>query len=818
MRHILFFLNLFLWSTYALAQYQPNVTLIEGAAEKGGEQLPYINIYVQGTTTGTSTDQSGKYRLEYMSDDEFTIIAQGIGYKSISKTVSPSNAGRIEIDFEMEEDVLNLDGVVVTADRNATSRLEAPVIVNTITPKIFEATQAIHVADALNFSPGLRVECNCQNCGFTQVRMNGLEGSYSQILMNSRPVFSGLAGVYGLELIPANMIQRVEVVRGGGSALFGGNAIAGTVNIITQDPTRNGFMIDARSGVIGLGNEHGTDPAMDNMVTVNGSMVTEDQKAGMYLYGLSRKRDAFDENGDDYSELVQLNNLTLGLSGFYKPSNKTRINLDLYRIEESRRGGNKFDLLPHEADIAEMVDHTITGGNLSFDLFTSSNALNKLTLYAAGQTVDRFSYYGAEQDPNAYGSTNDLTTSLGGQYNWNISTVSSLIVGIDNNNNRLEDTKLGSNGQPNTTIVNQFVNTLGSFMQYDLKYEKTKFSLGLRYDNYLIRDLEKDSDHKQEDINGDVFAPRATFLWDISSTIQYRLSYAKGYRAPQIFDEDLHIEASGSRRILHANAPDLSQETSHSYSTSFNFINNVGTVLTELLVEGFYTRLQDPFAYEYEQVDSTNTFISVRKNAEDGAYVAGMNLEFNAAFPHNISLGMGFTWQTSRYDSPQYWGDGEESVTREFLRSPGQYGYLNLEWHATQRFALHLTSTYTGSMLVPHFGLDPITNEEWEMINSGDMSGIPEDRQNEITAIVNGDVIEGERLEETEKFLAFGIRASYDFNLNASTKLQVYAGVQNIFNQTQKHHDSGVYRDAGYIYGPCRPRTINLGMRIGNLF
>ena len=90
----------------------------------------------------------------------------------------------------------------------------------------------------LMFSPGLRVENDCNNCGFSQVRMNGLEGPYTQILINSRPIFSGLAGVYGLEHIPPSMIQRIEVVRGGGSALFGGNAIAGTINVITKDPDK----------------------------------------------------------------------------------------------------------------------------------------------------------------------------------------------------------------------------------------------------------------------------------------------------------------------------------------------------------------------------------------------------------------------------------------------------------------------------------------------------------------------------------------------------------------------------------------------------
>ena len=102
--------------------------------------------------------------------------------------------------------------------------------------KLFETVNSTDLAKSLNFQSGLRVENNCQNCGFQQVRINGLDGPYTQILIDSRPIFSALSGVYGLEQIPANMIERVEVMRGGGSALFGSSAIAGTINIITKEP------------------------------------------------------------------------------------------------------------------------------------------------------------------------------------------------------------------------------------------------------------------------------------------------------------------------------------------------------------------------------------------------------------------------------------------------------------------------------------------------------------------------------------------------------------------------------------------------------
>ena len=106
------------------------------------------------------------------------------------------------------------------------------------------------------------------------MRINGLDGPYTQILLDSRPIFSALSGVYGIEQIPASMIERVEVMRGGGSALFGSSAIAGTINIITKEPMRNSGMLSHTITGIGDGD------VFDNSTALNASLVTDDQRAG----------------------------------------------------------------------------------------------------------------------------------------------------------------------------------------------------------------------------------------------------------------------------------------------------------------------------------------------------------------------------------------------------------------------------------------------------------------------------------------------------------------------------------------------------------
>ncbi len=191
---------------------------------------------MKGTNIATESDSKEHFTFADLPSSKIVLVVSGIGYKTSEKELNLKKDSTVNIKFEVKEDVLMTEEVVVTSNRNETNRKETPVIKNLITPDMMEKTNFVCLAQSLNYQPGLRIENNCQNCGFQQVRINGLEGPYSQILIDSRSVFSTLAGVYGLAKIPVNMIDRVEIMRGGGSALYGSNAIAGTINIITKEP------------------------------------------------------------------------------------------------------------------------------------------------------------------------------------------------------------------------------------------------------------------------------------------------------------------------------------------------------------------------------------------------------------------------------------------------------------------------------------------------------------------------------------------------------------------------------------------------------
>ena len=186
---------------------------------KGSEEnIPYATVLIVGSGQGTVSNEEGQFEFKNLPAGKYTLRVSAVGYKTQEKAIEVNKDFTAVVHFQMEEESFMTDEVVVSANRNEVSRKAAPVVVNVMSAKLFEMVNSTDLAKTLSYQSGLRVENNCQNCGFPQVRINGLEGPYSQILINSRPVISALSGVYGLEQIPVNMIERVEVVRGGGSA------------------------------------------------------------------------------------------------------------------------------------------------------------------------------------------------------------------------------------------------------------------------------------------------------------------------------------------------------------------------------------------------------------------------------------------------------------------------------------------------------------------------------------------------------------------------------------------------------------------------
>ena len=724
-----------------------------------GEHLPHIVVLLKGTTIGVATDNSGHYFIHNIPVGKFTIEVSAIGYKTQTREVDITEGSSHEINFALEEDHVQLDGVIVSATRSETTRRMSPTLVNVVSMDIYNKTNSSTVAQGLAFQPGVRIENNCQNCGFQQVRINGLDGQYTQILIDSRPIFSALAGVYGIEQLPANMVDRVEVMRGGGSALFGSSAIAGTINIITKEPIRNSASISHTTTSINVSS------AFHHTTDINASIVSEDNKLGLAVFGQNTLKDAWDANGDGFTELSKISGQTVGFRGYVKTGLYSKITAEYHHLQEFRRGGDKLDLPPHEVMIAEQTKHGINTGGLKFDWF-SKDQRHRLNVFASLQHINRDSYYGAQMDPNAYGKTTDLTWVGGAQYIYKFNKClfmpADLTVGLEYNEDYLKDNMWGYD-----RVTDQTVRIASVYAQNEWKNAHWGILIGGRLDKHNL-------------IKGVIFSPRANLRYNPTKDINLRLSYSYGFRAPQAFDEDLHIDNVGGTVSMIRLAEDLRVEKSQSVSLSADMYHSWGNWQGNLLVEGFFTDLDDVFALKELGKDENGILIKERHN-ESGARVFGGNLEGKIAWKDKFQMQLGFTAMSSKYKEARTWSDeGDVAATRKMFRTPDFHGYCTASYNPLKQLALSLSGTYTGSMLVEH----------------------------------HAGFITSNTTVRTPAFWDLNFKAAYDFRLYKSFTLQLNAGVQNILNSFQKDFDSGADRDSGYIYGPTLPRCIFFGIKL----
>lgn len=737
-----------------MAQYDAHLTghVLD---ETTGEHLPYVNVQLKGTNIGTVTDETGHYLLKDLPVGRQIIVFSYVGYETLELPVNIVEDKTVELKAALREVSQQLNSVVVTANRYATKRQETATIVNVLSPQLFETTAVSCVADALCFQPGLRVENTCSNCGKTDLRINGLQGQYTQILMDSRPVFSSMASVYGLEQVPAAMIDRIEVMRGGGSAVYGANAIAGVVNIITKEPVRNFVNISNISNI----NEHA---GYDINTSLNGSVMSDSRKIGAYIFASHRTRSAYDRDYDGYSEVPQLRSTTAGTRLFFKTSAYSKITAEYHHTTDYRRGGNKRDEEPHKADIAEQLRHNIDAGSVAFDWFSPDDK-HFISAYSAIQHIGRESYFGAGQDTAAYGRSSDLTSNTGLQYRFSYPCglmKGDLTVGAEYTYNGLYDRMLGYNRE-----MNQKVHIAGAYVQNEWKNEQWSVLIGARVEKHNL-------------LRTPVVNPRATFRYTPIEGLVFRAGYSSGYRAPQAYDEDLHVAAVGGAVSLISLDPNLRPEYSHSATLSADWYKQFGKWEVNLTAEGFYTYLQDVFFLREDGLDASGNVLFTRTNAP-GAWVGGLNIEGKVSFSHWFTIQLGYTYQQSRYTVAQQWSADVAPQTR-MLHTPDNYGYMLLDIYPVKDFTISVNGKATGSMIVPHLA-----------------GYIPKD-------------------EETlaPSFWDLGIRLAYDVHLYKHYCLEISAGVKNILDQFQRDIDKGEFRDASYIYGPTTPRTYFAGLAL----
>ncbi|MDO3694158.1 TonB-dependent receptor [Wenyingzhuangia sp. chi5] len=734
------------------------------------------NITIKEDNKTISTNLNGEYSIT-TTPGIHTITVSAVGYKNQETKLMLSNNDIQMLNFELKEDILGLDKVVVTATRGYLNRKKAPVIVTVTDAKVLEATQAVSLSEGLNFQPGLRMETNCQNCGTSEVKMNGLGGSYTQILIDSRPIFSALNSIYGLDQIPANIIKQIEVVRGGGSALYGSNAIAGTINIITKDPSENSFAIGSNLALID-GN------TQDKTITFNGTVINEDYDTGIALFGMKRNREAYDADLDGFTEITEMENTSFGLKAFTRPTNRKKITAEFNANNEYRRGGNNLHLLPFLSDVTEQIESTVVSGGLTYEYLSSSKKDN-YSIYTSTSISKNKNFYGGlagntpteaniKKSIRGYGKSKDITIVTGTQYAHKfdkfLNNTGTFTGGLEYKYNDIDDRKENPDFEP----ILQTTYILGIYAQQEwIINSKLRLLGGLRGDIHNLA---------EEFI---VLNPRVNILYSINNNLRWRTSYAKGFRAPQIYGEDVHSGLAAGEISRIRNADGLKSETSHSFLTSLDWTKELTNGDFSLVTELFYTKLNNAFALEQgtQTAPDSGIFEWIRGNST-GAKVYGANIELKYAPNIKWLFQAGGTIQRSLYNKKVAWSEDElDQATRKFNKTPNIYANFVATFAPTKTFQNNLSGVFTGPMYVQHLA-----------------GFIPKDK-----------------LEKSPSFFELNWKSSYQFFIDDHKHIyfEVSGGIQNIFNAYQNDFDQGVDRDVTYIYGPQRPRTFFVGLKFG---
>lgn len=636
-----------------------------------GDRVPGAVVHLLAADVQLTADQEGRVCAETLAagDQPLLVIAEGFAVLDAMVAKRPDTPLALELELTPAFG----EEMVVTGTRTAKRMIDSPVPVELVSRETIESSTARTLADAIELTPGVRIESNCQNCNFQQVRLLGLEGPYSQILVDGQPTVSSLALVYGIEQFPARMLESVEVVKGGGAAIYGAGAVGGVINLIPHSPLDTHVTLEARA--LTVGGEPG------RSLTALADWSPQGRRTGFSVLGQVDDLDASDRDGDGFSEVTrrELTNFS-SRAEHYLLEDQARLHAEVSWTDASRRGGDlvRLGLPPDETALTESIDTRRFGVGVGFLHTVSSRFDYRLT--GSYADTDRESYYGAGFDPNAFGTTDNPLWIADAQLN-RYHGRGTLTAGVQLNRDELTDSQPGYDRFLAETNTN-----FGLYLQDDRQFGKgVTVVYGLRADDHSA-------------LPEPVLSPRLALVAAPLDTLSVRMSYAEGFRAPVTFDEDLHIElAGGAARVIRP-SEDQVEERSRAFLASLEWrptFGRKGNAAFE--VAAFRTELDDLFDVVEADDPATVQREFLRVNAE-GARVEGVELSATVRWGARFQAQAGFVFQRARFDVPE-----PDFGSLRFFRTPDQHGTLSVRAALPRGLDLFLGARYTGSMVAPHY-------------------------------------------------------------------------------------------------------------------
>jgi outer membrane receptor for ferrienterochelin and colicins len=637
--------------------------------------------------------------------------------------------------------------VVVTATRTSRRLDDVPVRTEVVTKDLINRSAARTLADAVEYTTGVRVENNCQNCNFSQIRLLGLEGPYTQILVEGQPIVSSLAQVYGIEQIPARMIERIEVVKGGGSALYGPGSVGGVVNVIPREPPRSGGVAEIKSDTFGA----------DANLSLNGAFdwVTADRQTFVTAFAQLDRVRPYDVDKDGFTEVSRRELRAVGIrANRYQLGGRAKLTFDVNQMTEDRRGGDQVDRPPFEAEIAEALDSRRLA--ISGTWFHSVGPHFDYRLTMSSADMSRDSYYGTGRDPNAFGNTWSRTMVADSQLN-HYAGRHTVSWGVQFSSEQLEDRQPAYGKHTDVTYRNA-----GIYLQDDWSFApKWELLYGVRGDTHTA-------------LSKPVLSPRFALMHSPVPALDIRVSVARGFRAPQVFDEDLHLSSVGGEVRLIEVDPNLQQERSTNYMAGFEWKPELGSGQALLEVNGFHTALRDLFNV-HEADNPATTMVEFRKVNFGTARVYGIEVNAGWGIGDTFVLQGGVVEQRARFGDPE-----PDFGSRDFFRTPRRYANGTVTWRIPALVDVFGAARYTGRMKAPHYA----------------------------------GYVQEDRLEITPRFVVFDLAFARTFAVEKGAKFTVGVTARNLTDAYQPDLDRGPLRDSAYVYGPRFPRSVGVSFRV----
>lgn len=684
-----------------------------------------------------------------------------------------------------EPDVFQaLDPMVVTGSSFAEPLKDAPVRTEILGRELITRSASRDLAQVIEYSPGLRVDSTCSNCNPQAIQMLGLPQSYISILSDGLPTFTGLAGVYGIEQIPASLFGRVEVVKGGGSALYGPGAVAGVINLIPRDPEAGGGSLELRA-LESDGDDVGD--ALPLGFFGHYDWVLPEQDLKITAFADASNILAQDLNGDGFTDISERELFSAGLRAVWEPSAGSRIACDYFFSDESRRGGEggaAFEGPPNLAVIAEEIFSRRQVASIKWEQELTASL--KMQLAYAYSGTDRDSYYGGtvalgSPDPGSpffdptwtpergFGATQSQLHFLDALLIQELSEDHRLWYGVQYRTESLEDRQaaVGRN-------LDESFSDLGLLAQHRWRIsDLLTAEYGTRIDFH-------------SEVDDPIFSPRANLLVQASDRVRIRNSVAWGFRAPEIFDEDLHIANVGGDLQATTNDPNLREESSITFSVAPEWqIND----RWRIELNAFHTTLDNTFVDLPDDNPLTPEISEFLKTngGSSAIYGAELNLGYQA---DTWRMELSWTEQRAEYDAPQLllgddtFADPVDNpiFSGRYPRTPESPGLFKF-FHEGEWFDSFIACKVTGPMDVPH-----------------------------VVTAANG-TLAGNRLQRSPWFFNLDVGISKEVALKGGQALTLSLGVKNLLNDFQDDLERGAFRDAGYVYGPAFPRTVHTGLK-----